>query len=69
MTNQTSPSHDAEYENKITHGLEELSNSHTCKHDFSLKGMRVVECRNCGLGLFVDGVEDFIKLRDKYGNL
>lgn len=63
--NKTLPPLDVEWDKTEPR---EVSNSSLCAHRFILKGMRVAECRKCGLGLFLDSVEDFKKLQETYGN-
>lgn len=36
-----------------------------CHHAFIMLGTQVMECKNCGWGLFIKGVKEFEMLKEK----
>ena len=48
-----------------TEALEEkvINDTSACHHDFILRGVREAQCKKCGLGVFINGIEDYDRLK------
>lgn len=47
------------------HEVVVVNDTTKCQHDFILKGIREAQCQKCGLGVYINGVENFERLRSK----
>jgi len=39
-----------------------VNDTSLCRHEFILKGIREAQCKVCGLGVYINGPEDFERL-------
>ena len=49
------------------HTLETVNDTSSCDHDFIMRGVRLAECRICGLGVFINGIKDYERLTSRRG--
>lgn len=47
--------------------METVNDTSKCNHDFIMRGVRLAECRGCGLGVFINGIKDYERLTSRRG--